>query len=240
MSFGTAVHLALLEPARFALECVAAPRLDRRTKSGKEIYEAFASESVGKLILSADQFEAVKTIQAKVLSNPLASMLLSGGKAEHSLFWVDAVTGVKCRARVDYAHLSPPSTAILDPATGETVVSSYALIDIKTTDKGILPEEFSRTLYNYRYYQQAGAYTSGASAVLGTWVTEFLFIAIESSPPYEHAIYRLDFGSLEKGLEEWRAGLRVYREAVEKNEWAGPAKGVQTIALPGWAFAKLG
>jgi hypothetical protein len=150
MSFGTAVHMALLEPDRFVRECVAAPKVDRRTKAGKEIYESFASENVGRLVLSADQFGAVRTIQAKVLANPLASQLLSGGLAEHSLFWVDQATGVRCRARVDYAHMGTPRV-IRDPASGEAVVTSYALIDIKTTDKGILPEEFSRTLYNYSY-----------------------------------------------------------------------------------------
>ena len=53
--FGRAVHAAILTPAAYKRDFVVLPEsIDRRTKAGKEEYQAFIEASAGKEILSAE------------------------------------------------------------------------------------------------------------------------------------------------------------------------------------------
>lgn len=51
MVIGSAIHLAVLEPARFAAEVVQRPTFDRRTTIGKAAFAAWSAEHAGRLAL---------------------------------------------------------------------------------------------------------------------------------------------------------------------------------------------
>lgn len=57
LDFGTAVHIAVLEPHLMAERIAIAPECDRRTKAGRELHEQFVTKSVGKIILSAADWD---------------------------------------------------------------------------------------------------------------------------------------------------------------------------------------
>ena len=53
MQLGRAVHAAILTPTAYKRDFAVTPDIDRRTKAGKEAYEAFCAEAEGKEILPA-------------------------------------------------------------------------------------------------------------------------------------------------------------------------------------------
>ena len=52
MLIGSLFHTLLLEPEKFDREYALMPKIDRRTKQGKEDYEAFVQEAQNKIILT--------------------------------------------------------------------------------------------------------------------------------------------------------------------------------------------
>jgi hypothetical protein len=94
MEFGTAVHCAVFEPARFILEYVCCPEgMDRRTKAFKE----FEQGCEGKLILSHDEWTAITNIVKAVLTHPVVEKLVTNGKPEQTILWKHE-TGLKSQS----------------------------------------------------------------------------------------------------------------------------------------------
>ena len=76
MILGSAVHAAILEPDLFASKYIAMPKIDRRTKTGKEDYAAFIAANLGKEVLEQDDYDKAISIRDVVYSHPTASVLL--------------------------------------------------------------------------------------------------------------------------------------------------------------------
>jgi hypothetical protein len=94
MVIGTAIHLAVLEPERFALEVVQRPTFDRRTTIGKAAFAAWTAEHAGRLALDAEDFDTVRRSADSVLAHPAARALLSEGAPEVSLRWDDPALAI--------------------------------------------------------------------------------------------------------------------------------------------------
>lgn len=207
MEFGTALHTAALEPDRFAEEY----RIfdgDRRTKAGKEAYEAMRAS--GKTIISAADFDAVTAMVANIRQHPTASTLLLDGIAEASVFWTDRLAGVDCKCRPDWLR------------------NDGICVDLKTTDNAS-PTAFARSVVNYRYHVQAAHYMTGTDA------ERFVFIALEKKPPYAVAVYELDVAALLEGERLRVRDLERYASCAEFNVWPGYSPQIQTLELPAWA-----
>lgn len=102
MRFGKAVHTCLFEHQLFINEYVVEPNVDKRTKDGKLAFAEFVANSAGKTIISGDDMIAVKRIRDAVLNKKTSRILLNNGLPEHELYWVDADTGIGCKAKLDY------------------------------------------------------------------------------------------------------------------------------------------
>lgn len=113
---GRAVHALGLEGRgayreRFAV----APDCDRRTKAGKETWEAFQVEAAGRTVLTATEAAQVEAMGASMAAHRLIPVLLKGGEAETSMFWDDPDTGAQCKGRPDFARFA--DATILDLKT---------------------------------------------------------------------------------------------------------------------------
>ncbi len=223
MELGTAVHLACYEPARFAESVVAAPDVDRRTKAGREAYEAFQAEAAGKIILAADDHDRVTAMQQAVLAHPAARRAVGlAGDREVTLVWDDAETGVRCKGRLD--HLSANATVVLD---------------LKTT-RNAHPAAFSADIDKLNYHVQAAFYVDGVVATLGGEPPSFVFVVVESEAPHAVAVYELGAASIELGRIKYREALSVYAECRRTGRWPGYADFITEIEVPAWALARAG
>lgn len=215
MKFGTLAHLAILEPERYERETFVMPRVDRRTKEGKAAYEEAMMVAEGRLIVTPEEHATLMGMQTALRTNDECIKVLDGAThIEPSLFWVDPMLDVACRARID-------------------VVTPTALVDYKTTDDASY-EAFSKSVFNFRYHVQAAFYLHAWRQCGGTEPMKFLFIAQERKAPYLTAIYELTQPFLDLGDEEWLRDLSLYRHCMRTNTWPDYETNYRRIDIPRW------
>lgn len=217
MSFGTAVHAAILEPDEFA-KWVVMDKVDRRFKEGKAAAaeaEAIAAER-GVPLIDRPTHNMVTTIAAAVRRSTIGRHLETG-VPELSVYWIDEDTGVFCRCRPDWLGVE-------------------AVVDVKTTENAS-PVGFMRSAYSWRYWVQAAFYLDGLAAN-GLAVPAFLFAAVEKQPPYAVMGYRASQSMIEAGRREYKRLLAIYAACATVNRWPGYGD-MMELDLPGFAPERL-
>lgn len=213
MNFGTAVHITLLEHDSESDRIAVEPVVNKRAKVGKEIYEQFLEHAAGKAIITGEQSIALERIKFNVENHSAASKCLKGGQSELSVFWNDEETDYPCKARADLIH------------------ENGLVIDIKTT-RDASEEEFKRQSFNLRYHMQAAWYIDGISRFKE--VSSFVFVCVETSPPYGVAVYALDGDAIQYGRDQYREYLNQYVECKKTDTWPCYPDFVQGLSLPHW------
>jgi exodeoxyribonuclease VIII len=215
MDFGTHVHARILEPTRHREIYVSAP--EGMKKTAKKKWEEFEKDHPGKTVVTFDEMETVNAIAASVGKSETASALLSGGKAEQSVFWENPVHGFMCKCRPDYLKKK-----------------HKIIVDLKTASD-ISPEAFSRSVANFKYHFQATHYLAGCEAVMPGEYESFVFVCVESKAPHQVAIYVLDQESLNLAEVEMVPLLSRYAQCLEYDNWPGIPDEISVVSLPGWA-----
>lgn len=212
---GSAVHKMVLESDGFFDEFAVLPQIDRRTKAGKEAYNAFLEASAGKSIISEEIHQLSIDIAEAVSHHKTARALLSGGKAETSHFWKDIRTGLDCKCRPDYLR-------------------SGFCVDFKTTQDAS-PQAFEKSAYKYRYHVQSYWYLHGLKMCGIQDIDDFAFVAVEKEPPYAVAVYYADDLMLRLGKLEAEADLERMSQCVDSGVFYGYPDSIQPLSLPAWA-----
>lgn len=194
------------------------------TKSAQEhrdsIYDA------GKVPILRHELDAAEAMADSVKRHPIASALLSNGRPEVSLFWVDPATGVKCRARVDWLPNKAEGRRLIVP-------------DLKTAVSAA-PSEFAKAAANFGYYGQALHYSDGIRALDLGDDPVFLFIVAEKVKPYLVSVdHFADPDDLELARSVVDHCRRLYRECLATDNWPGYPEGVNTLSLPTWLRYQL-
>lgn len=169
----------------------------------------------GKEVISQDQLDIATGVVESIRKHPKAAALLSGGEAEVSLFWDDSETGYQCKGRVDY--LRPGGV----------------IVDLKTTKDASL-NEFKRSIANFGYHRQQAMYKDGYAAATGNECAAFVFVAVETKPPYAVGVYMLDDESEQKGRNEYQELLKQFASCQESGEWPAYSDDIEIIELPNW------
>lgn len=203
--FGIAVHKYILEPDTFFDEYAIAPKVDRRTKLGKETWAAFTADCTanGKEALDEATFEKIKEMTQAVNENPLAKEMLTGDH-ETEWYWTDPNTGEKLKAKCDNIT---------------TYNGKKYIVDYKTTDS-CEDGHFERSAKRFGYQFQAGFYITGVAANTGE-ECGFAFVAQEKKPPYACRVYICSEGFIQTGKIQYRSYLDMYHECKITNNWYG-------------------
>lgn len=200
LTFGIAAHKYILEPDDFWNCYAIAPKVDRRTKAGKEEYAAFLEQSACKTIITQEDLETIKQMDEAIMQNESAIRLLKTGQHEVPIEWTDPDTGEECKCRPDCI-------------TGDYIV------DYKTTTS-CEGNAFEYSCRKYGYKLQAAMYTEGVfNATLES--KKFAFVAQEKNPPYAVRVYFCDPGFVEEGMEMFRELIGLYHRCKETGEWPG-------------------
>ena len=218
---GRAVHLAVLEPERFPVECVV---WHGGRRAGKE-WERFVEEHADREILTEAEYELCLSLNAAVRASPDAARYLAGGRSEVTVTWEasapplgeDAGWRFACKGRLDS-------------------VSPLAIVDLKTT-KDASPEGFGREAWRYRYDAQAAFYADGYEAATGQRLP-YVLVAVEVAPPHVVQVYRVEDEILEVGRDAYRSCLGRLAACRTSNAWTGYAEGEMALTLPGWAVPR--
>ena len=211
--FGRAVHAAILTPAAYKRDYAIVPEgIDRRTKAGKEEYQAFIDSAAEKEILSAEDAETVKAIVSAFKKNKEATALLKGTKREKPLFWTDD-NGIKCKCRID-------------------AYKAGTVIDLKTAADAAT-DTFSREALRYGYDVQAAHYLDAYQHKESAIRPEWYFIVIEKTEPYAINILKADIGFLDYGYIRRQELIEKLKACQDQKTY--PDYGTNELCLPSWA-----
>ena len=232
MQGGTATHLALMEPARFASEVVVlpddAPRRPTSVqinakKPSPETLEAihwwfqWDAGTEGKIVLTREHAARVQRMIDAVQSHPAARAWLTDGRYEVSLQWVDGKFAVPCKARIDWLR------------------TDGVFVDVKTSADAS-PDGFSRSAASLYYHMQAAAYFSGSEHVLDRTPPAWVWVVVESDEPHGVACYVAESPAILAGLRLWDRALERYRDALEAGAWSGYPITTNPLRFPKWAL----
>ena len=230
--FGTACHMALLEPdlleRAYCVVPADAPRrpTEAQWKAAKPAPESVASMNwwrqwnsfnAGKQDISADDWASVCIVRDRLHADPLVKKLLRGAVFEQSAYWIDPDTGELCRCRPD---IYSPELAMM--------------ADLKTC-RDASEYGFAKAIDEYGYHVQEPFYADGWELAGGGNVEAFVFIAIESEKPHAFQIYELDAEDAAEGRAIYKAALARYSECRKSGIWPGYEGGVKKISRPAWA-----
>lgn len=185
-----------------------------------EIYAA------GKVPILRFELDVAEKMAASVKAHRIANALLSNGKPEVSLFWVDEATGVKCRARVDW---------LPDKVEGRRLI----VPDVKTAVSAA-PVEFAKAVANWGYFGQWTHYLDGIRALGLDDDPAWVFVTIEKSDPFLVSVSNFaqeEDVKLARGVVDHCR--RLYRECSEADHWPGYSEGIQQLSLPSWLHFQL-
>lgn len=220
MLLGSVVHKLVLEPEDFENEFAVLPEIDRRTKAGKDAYSDFTAGLVdGVVIVPQATYNTATAMKNAVLAHPIARMLLEAGKAEQSFFWER--DGIKCACRPDWLR------------------DDGLVVDLKTT-KSAAPDDFQKSAYNFRYYVQAWWYLDGLQRC-GVNAEQFVFIAVESSPPYNVCAFAADDLFFDLGRIEAEQDFETYKQCITSGAWYGYDKEpeVHSLSVPDYIARRM-
>ena len=219
MAFGSACHKFILENEDFPGEYVLAPNVDKRTKAGKEEWEAFMASIGDKTPISKEDNKVMVDMYAVLEHCHLAKKLILGkGETEVPFFWTDPETGEKCKVKVDRLV---------------KYNRRWYVVDYKTTACAET-FRFNSDIWKMGYYMQAGMYCEGVKiAKKLRKMPGFLFVAQEKKAPYSVNV-------IEVSEEVMNAGVSKYHDCKALDKWPGYCDDVPNDAyIPGWAEREM-
>lgn len=197
MAFGTAVHMAVLEPDRAAVELITAPS-EYLTATGLLSTAKAAKDWIGTLpadaiVLTPAQRIAIDSVCKHLAEHAGAREWLALAKhREHVVRWQETANGIDCKASID--------------ACGDGL-----LLDVKTwSPRGrFTPDAFMREALNRRYLGQLGWYFRGLEATKQP-VRRMGWIVVQSAAPHDVMAIELDFDAFEYALEEAQEAIDLF------------------------------
>lgn len=221
MAFGSACHKMILEPDDFGNEYATAPKVDKRTKEGKAMWEAFMEDNAGKTLLSDVDVEVMEEMETALVRCPLAKKLLWGnGESEQAFFWTDPETGEKCKIKVDRLV---------------KFNRRWYVVDYKTTACAET-FRFNSDIFKLGYHLQAFMYTEGVMRVKKLRKRPgFLFVAQEKKAPYSINVIEVSDEVMNAGGAKFHELLEKYHNCKVLDVWPGYVNDVPNDAfVPGW------
>ncbi len=224
-AMGHAVHCLALEPDEFEERFVSFPKVDRRTKEGKEFAARFEAENKGKIILDPQEFQDAMACVQALNNHPEFATIMAQPRRVEVPFEFD-LFGHRFKAKPD---------CIVD--------SMRLILDIKTTDDAS-PHRWQWSAVDYGYHRQAFIYQgaielSHANKEPVRESHRFIFAVVEKPKPSTRgipptvALYELDAETMRMGAEDTFALVREYERRLEENDWQQPySSGIVPLRLP--------
>lgn len=216
MRLGSLFDSLVFTPEDFERTTATKPKgHDGRTTAGKD----WVAANPNKEHLHADEMSALTQMRSQVKRHPIAGSVLLHGAAQIAVFepFVDGDTKIQRKAKIDWV---PP-------------LATNCLVDLKTTTDA-RAEVFERKIWDLDYHVQAAYYLDLWNAVTGENRGAFVFIAVETEPPYAVNVFNLKGEAIERGRQTYIKDLQRMIECRSKNEWPAYSSELIEIGLPRW------
>lgn len=223
LTFGSALHCRILEPERYEEEYLIVPKVDKRTKQGKEDFAHYEDRCAaeGKTMILDKDAAKCEIIAKKIHEHPVAGKLIGASTLkETSIFWEDPVTGEKCKCR--------PDTILL---------GNGIILDTKSA-RGVEEFQIEGENWERRHHFSPAHYGMGVEIALGVVINAYIFIASEKVRPFDTQLYIFDDLSLQAGQQHVRSLINQISECKKTGIWPGRSPDIKTIGLPRYALSR--
>jgi len=224
---GSASHTIVLEPGRFheqylsdwnLMQQVVEEKPDvkspRATKRFKELRAQAMEDRPGLTILKHTDYNDVYRLRDIIERNALAKAMLTGGKAEHTLYWTDPETGMLCKDRIDL---------IRDDLTRPKAVEFKTIANI---------HKFRAHIGEHHYDMQAVIHFEAINQVLGIQAPTVFVVRQKESRVIRFGQLSETFANI--GYRKWRKALSRYAECMKTQTWPGFPQEVEDIDPETW------
>lgn len=214
MKFGTAFHSEMLSENPKE-EYIVMPKVDGRTKEGKELKQKFEIEAQGKVIINEDEASCIASMKRSILDHSMALSILSfADQRELSLFGTHGKgkDGLRLKGRLDGINLR-----------------RNCIFDIKTAED-CSPDGFRKAIWQRRYDIQCVQYLWLAK-LNGLDVSDFVFICVEKEPPFAVACYTIRKESLQKTYEVWTDAIARFKECQSEGNFPAYSEEIVELAI---------
>ena len=228
MRLGSAAHTAVLEPMEFLRGYVLQPDefpdgkgVMKRTSGALKSVKEWRAEQAekGKQWVSSGEYATAVKIAEEVKAHPEAKKILAEGDPEVTITWDDPVTGMLCKARLDW-------------------VRDDCFADLKTS-RHPKPNDFARAAANLKYHVRMAWYQWGLSVVRGThemFATPAKIIHVQNDGCHDVVVFNLPYEALREGQRVFRPLLDRLKVCTETDTWPGVASEELNLELPRWVF----
>lgn len=224
LRLGRLLHSMVYEPATVDAKYVVQPRFhagwndDTAIKNGwdggKQALAEWTADNCDKEIVPIAHWERAAGMREALMSDATTRAFIEGGLAEQPIEWTDMLTGIPCRGRVDHIN--------------------GRLSDLKSTSDLL---GFDRQIARYKYHGQLAFYSDGLEANGFEFEFPPVFIAVESSAPYDVAVLTVSPEVLAVGRGMYRRALDMLAECRALDRWPGISRGeIRPVALPAYAM----
>lgn len=196
LTLGTMAHLAILEPDEWWAGFVRRPpAIKLNTKVGKEAYAVIEKTNPGKVIVKADEFDAVEGMAEAVKEAGVMPL----GMVERSVYWTGHA-GLRLKCRPDNLHDG----------------IHYSL---KTT-RDASQRAFDRDALYLGYLHSLGHYHNGLLAATDR-VHQHVVIAVESKAPHVVSVIDVPRYVIAWGAAEMDQAVRLMVGCQADKVWPG-------------------
>ena len=234
---GTLVHMAVLEPEKFKAKVktlpddapkrptkaqIEAAKPSTSTLEAIQYWKLWEEQNKGAQIIDHDQMAQVCGMRDSVLSHKIASEYLTNCQTEVSVFGT-AAGGLRIKGRID------------------CVPNAAKLVDVKTVGiGGARPDEFSRSLWDWRYDMQVAYYIDLYNSNFDEWdldkkKNDFVFVCVEKEEPYAVCLYKVSRRVIDRGRRDYLSLLQKVVACKQADQWPGYTDAEGEIDLPAWA-----
>ncbi len=240
LAFGSLTDFILLEPGRFEAEAVVEPEIgeglapkrptkrqvDAKKPSAEtvraiEFWQAWDAANAGKIVVKQADYERVLEIERSVRTAQCKDYIV-GGRAQVCLVWVDPVTGLLCKARLDYER---------------SAGFAHFVTDLKTA-RSAKQEAFQSQVFKYGYDGQMAFYHDGWFQLTGD-TSVCWWLAVEKEGLCVVKPWQAHEDWLEGGRNLYRPALERWAICVKENDWPAYGGG-DILEMPGWAKDRRG
>lgn len=220
LMLGRAIHSCVLTPELFASSYIVKPKFGR-SKFDQELKEAWEARHAHLIAVDQSDMELCHTLKARLEEHKLSGPIFRAkDRVEISAIWIDSITSLACKLRSD--------------ALSEKL---SLVIDLKTVADAS-PRLMAQSIFKWGWHRQGAFYLDGWRAH-GFEFRHYCIIAVEKTPPYCIAVYRLTEDAIALGRRENSVLLKRYKECVISGSWPGYPEIIQDISIPAYGVKQI-
>lgn len=227
VSYGSAIHMAILEPFKFSNKLAIWPNLKNLKTKDNADFRDFHSKccSEGLLAVTKEELSSLKAFQKKASEHDILSTLLESpdGLIEQAAYWLDPKNNMLCRGKADFVDLK-----------------RGILLDIKSIDPRYVDREdgLTRSAWEFEWWHQTYFYKCGFEIASGQEISQVYILTCEKREDPTIRLLKLDTDLLHFVADDVRSRIDRYYHAVN-NPRKKISQEIVNLTPPEWVIKRV-